>query len=411
MLQGPIGPFFAEMYKALSRQGFSVTRFTFNAGDRLFAKHEDCTCFAGDLAEWEEVFRTEVTQSWPEAVILFGANRPIHKVARRIAKEYGVSVICLEEGYLRSGYVTCELGGNNQHSPLTKWSYCAESRARMNTPTQPKQPAPVSSSFRIQCCWGALYYLIRDVFSGPEEENLFHRAKERPLPLAWSWAKHMCRRSLAHIADAQAIQRLYRNPGYVLVPLQVSHDSQIKTAARGWNTRKLIRSCLEAHAYEPDKQQVVFKLHPLERAGPRLKRQILQLAKQLGLPPGSVQVVAAGQMGKLASKASGMIVINSTSAFSALHHGIPVLVMGDAIFRHASIVTTGETPADIKAFFKMRYAKRQDQINAFIADLKMQSLIPGDFYVANGREIAIAEILKELNKQTINTDAGHIALV
>jgi capsular polysaccharide export protein len=283
-------------------------------------------------------------------------------------------------------------------------------RRLLNAGRQSKSPAPGISSFRIQCLWAALYYFVRDMFSGADEAQLFHRTKERPVPLALSWAAHMVRRSVAHVTEPRVIRALYRNPGYILVPLQVSRDSQLLTASRGWNTKKLIRSCLEALRDAPEKQRIVFKLHPLERSGARLKRNILQQAKQLGIAPDQVQVINTGQMGKLASHAGGMIVINSTSAFSALHHAVPVLVLGNAIFRHESVVTTGETRADVKEFFNVRQAKPQSCIDAFIDDLKTQSLIPGDFYVASGREIAIAEILEELNKQPILMDARRKAL-
>ncbi len=410
LLQGPVGPFFAEMHRAFAAQGFSVKRFTFNAGDRLFAARDDCIRFTGDLADWEAVFRVELTQDWPEAIILFGANRPVHQVARRVAKEFGVNVISLEEGYLRSGYITCEPGGNNQHSPLTNWTLPVNDRLLPNAGTPSKKAVPGISSFRTQCLWAALYYLVRDMFSGAAEAQLFHRTKERPASLALSWAAHMVRRGVAHLTEPPAIRELYRNPGYILVPLQVSRDSQLLTASRGWNTKKLIRSCLEALRDAPEKQRIIFKLHPLERAGARLKRNILQQAKQMGIAPDQVQVINTGQMGKLASHAGGMIVINSTSAFSALHHNVPVLVLGHAIFRHETVVTTGDTRSDIKQFFRVRHAKPQSDIDAFIDDLKTQSLIPGDFYVASGRVIAIAEILEKLNKQPILMDARRKAL-
>jgi len=104
-------------------------------------------------------------------------------------------------------------------------------------------------------------------------------------------------------------------------------------------------------------------------------------------------------MGELTKQSSGMVVINSTSAFSALHHGVPVLVLGDAIFRHDAIVTLGETEADISAFFKIRHAKSRLLVDAFIAELKSQSVIPGDFYVSRGRQIAIAGIVGKLKQQ------------
>ncbi len=55
------------------------------------------------------------------AIILFGCERPAHLVALHLSRLYGINVLCREEGYLETGYVTCEMGGNNRHSPLTNW--------------------------------------------------------------------------------------------------------------------------------------------------------------------------------------------------------------------------------------------------------------------------------------------------
>lgn len=101
-------------------------------------------------------------------------------------------------------------------------------------------------------------------------------------------------------------------------------------------------------------------------------------------------------MGDLAAHASGMVVINSTSAFSALHHNTPVLVLGEAVFRHKEIVTLGKNKYDIAAFFKVRRSKSRRMIEKFFSDLKVASLLTGDFYVAAGRKVAIEGILKRL---------------
>ena len=93
-----------------------------------------------------------------------------------------------------------------------------------------------------------------------------------------------------------------------------------------------------------------------------------------------------------------MVVINSTSAFSALHHNVPVLVLGEAVYRHEDVVTTGKTEADVEAFFKLRHAKQRDVIDAFLGCLKAGHLIPGDFYAASGRQVAIAGIIAKINQ-------------
>lgn len=397
LLQGPVGPFFSELQEALSVAGFVTRRVVFNAGDKLFAPQRNCTYFTGTLCEWETWLRFELAQNAPDAIVLFGSSRPAHKVARRLADRCGIDLLSLEEGYLRSGYVSCERGGNNQHSPMVKWrpgllTRCSRSDA---APAAAEQP----SSFTTMSFWAAAYYLVRDLASKPSDTHLFHRQRERVVPLAMSWGIHLLRRIASRITEYPARRALRRRPGYLLVPLQVSSDSQLQTAARGWSTSRLIEASLIALRANPVGQRVVFKLHPLERESAAIKQHIFRRAAELGVDQHHIRVLHSGRIGELTKQSSGMIVINSTSAFSALYHGVPVLVLGEAVFRHDALVTLCETEADIAAFFKIRHAKPRLLVDAFIEELKSQSLIPGDFYVSRGRQNAIAGIVGKLKQQ------------
>lgn len=396
LLQGPVGPFFSDLYTALLKEGFSARRVTFNAGDHLFAPHEDCVRFSGDAFAWETWLRFEFAQNTPDAIVFFGANRPAHNKARHLAKLYGIDVLSLEEGYLRSGYVSCEMGGNNEHSPLVNW------RPKPLTKGGIPDPAPASdaqpSSYATMGFWAAAYYLVRDFASKPSAEHLFHRKKERIAPLTMSWGVHLLRRLAARITEFPARQGSRRWQGYLLIPLQVAGDSQLQGAARGWSTSRLIDASLTALRASPVGQRVVFKLHPLERKSARIKRQIIRRADELGVDLTRFRVLHSGRIGDLTKQSSGMVVINSTSAFSALHHNIPILVLGEAVFRHHTIVTLGETEEDVTAFFKLRHAKSHDHIKLFFAEIKSQSLIPGDFYVSRGRRVAISGIIHKLQQ-------------
>lgn len=397
LLQGPVGPFFAELQEALSVSDFATRRIVFNAGDKFFAPQRNCAYFTGTLCEWETWLRFELAQNAPDAIVLFGSNRPAHKIARRLAELHRIDVLSLEEGYLRSGYVSSELGGNNQHSPMVNW------RPELLTPGGRAGAAPAAgaqpSSFTTMSFWAAAYYLVRDLASKPSDTHLFHRQRERVVPLAMSWGIHLLRRIASRITEYPARRALRRRPGYILVPLQVSSDSQLQAAARGWSTSRLIEASLMALRANPVGQRVVFKLHPLERESAAFKRLIFRKAAELRVDRRHIRVLHSGRMGELTKQTSGMVVINSTSAFSALHNGVPVLVLGDAIFRHDAIVTLGETEADISAFFQIRHAKSRLLVDAFIAELKSQSVIPGDFYVSSGRQIAIAGIVGKLKQQ------------
>ncbi len=355
LLQGPVGLFFAELQEALSVAGFVTRRIVFNAGDKFFAPQRNCVYFTGTLSDWETWLRSELAQNAPDAVVLFGSNRPAHKVARRLAELHRIDLLSLEEGYLRSGYVSCELGGNNQHSPMVNW------RPKLLTPGGRADAAPAAgaqpSSFTTMSFWAAVYYLVRDLASKPSDTHLFHRKRERILSLAQSWAMHLLRRSAARIIEFPNRQALSRRRDYLLIPLQVSNDSQILSAARGWSTSRLIEASLMALRANPHAPLVIFKLHPLERGSSGIKRLILRRAAEIGVASNRIRILHSGRMGELTKQSSGMVVINSTSAFSALHHGVPVLVLGDAIFRHDAIVTLGETEADISAIFKIRHAR------------------------------------------------------
>lgn len=397
LLQGPVGPFLAELQTALSAAGFATRRVTFNAGDNFFAPSQDCTHFSGTQFEWETWIRFEFAQNTPDAIVLFGSNRPAHKIARCLAELYGIDVLSLEEGYLRSGYISFEPGGNNQHSPMVNW------RPKLLTPGRGVDAAPAAgaqpSSFATMAFWAASYYLVRDFVSKPSDAYLFHRKRERVVPLALSWGVHFLRRFAARITELPTKRELGHGQGYVLIPLQVSSDSQLQLAARGWSTSRLIEASLMALRANPNCQRVVFKLHPLERESAEIKNSILRRADELGVDRNRIRILHSGRMGELTKRSSGMVVINSTSTFSALHHSVPILVLGDAVFRHDAIVTLGETEADIAAFFKIRHAKSRLLVDAFIAELKSQSLIPGDFYVSSGRQIAIAGIVGKLKQQ------------
>jgi capsular polysaccharide export protein len=389
LLQGPVGPFFSELCAALTSQQYTVKHVLFNAGDQFFSTQNSCTRFSGNETEWEKWLSFELSQNRPDMIILFGALRPAHKIARKISTAYAVPVLSLEEGYLRSGYITCELGGNNQHSPLANW----KPSNHVSKDANPKLANLVASSFFTMSYWGVLYYLIRDTFSSKLDDALFHRVRERPISLSSRWFTHTLRRFFARALENRPIKNLSSNNPYTLVPLQIANDSQLLMGSRGWDTDKMIHACLRGLSRSDVNQRIVFKLHPLDPSGATAKVKIHQHAKQLGIASGRVRVLHTGRIGDLTRNANGMVVINSTSAFSALHHNIPLLVLGDAVYRHEEIVTLAETAADVERFFEFRRAMNRGRIDAFFSDLKSQSLLRGDFYAKEGRRVAIKEII------------------
>jgi capsular polysaccharide export protein len=398
LLQGPVGPFFKELQEKLSEVGYSVKRVLFNSGDSLFSSGQGCVRFTGTLDAWKSWLQFEILQNRPDCIVLFGSSRPAHKMARHLADQFGIQVLSLEEGYLRAGYITAEQGGNNQHSPLVAWKHDARMPSDIGKRIESK---PMRSSFAVMSLWGATYYLARDLLSRRTDEELFHRPRESVLFLSWRWFAQMQRRAAAWITEIPLRRALHRNPGFILVPLQVSNDSQIQLAARGWTTRRLVDQCLMALAQNNPHQTCVFKLHPLERLNNKITRMIDQRARSLGIDQKNYKILHTGRIGDLTAHSSGMVLINSTSGFSALHHGVPLLVLGDAIYRHEEIATIGKDQKDIVDFCRLRQSKSPEAIAAFFEAVKSQSLLSGDFYVSAGRKEAIRNIVQKLNDITV----------
>ena len=110
-------------------------------------------------------------------------------------------------------------------------------------------------------------------------------------------------------------------------------------------------------------------------------------------------MLESGKIGMLTQHAGGMIVINSTSAFSALHHRVPLLVLGNAIFRREAIATIGHNAESITEFVTHRKSKNPADIDAFIETVKAHALLPGDFYARKTQRLTAQYITSKAKTQ------------
>ena len=118
-LQGPHGPFFAQLAKMLRHAGARCIRVGFNRGDQAFwSPMSDYIAFRHDHSAWPETFERILTEHHVTDLVLYGDTRAIHAQAIEIAKARGIKIHVFEEGYLRPYWVTYERNGSNGHSRL-----------------------------------------------------------------------------------------------------------------------------------------------------------------------------------------------------------------------------------------------------------------------------------------------------
>lgn len=375
----------------------------FHAGDRLYARRRKRLVFNGGAGEWRDWLGSVLTAAQPDRIVLFGCERAIHAVAREEAAARGIEVLSLEEGYVRPGYITAERGGNNWLSPLAGRLPPEDFRAG-------EEPAERRDfrGFGAMCRHGALYYTARGLFTGLAQRELFHRRLDLLAELV-VWPRNLYRRMAGSMRAFATLQHLleHHDGGYTLVPLQVAGDAQLGRAALGWTNQRLIVEVLRSFAAAaPAGQRLVFKIHPLERGRSRDRELILQTARLLGIAE-RVEVIDNGSLGLLTRHAARVITINSTSGLSAIFHGVPLLVVGEALYAHPVLATCAHGQPDFDAFWRSRHVAAAALRRRYLAWVRSRCLLPGDFYSRDGIRTACHSLLEVLRARESATPAAQ----
>ena len=111
-LQGPHGPFYGELGRALRVAGCKVYRVGFNRGDQYYWPLMDCYLkFNEPQDKWRQWLGRLIDRKQVTDLVMYGDTRSIHQVAREEANLRGLAIHCFEEGYLRPYWITYERGG------------------------------------------------------------------------------------------------------------------------------------------------------------------------------------------------------------------------------------------------------------------------------------------------------------
>ena len=401
LLQGPVGPFFARLGRRLVSAGIPCRRVVFNAADEVFSGRwlrnaaEIRVCREGENG-WAEWLAEELDRAPPAVVVLFGCERDRHATARHLCAEAGIPVLCLEEGYVRPGYVTAEWGGNNRLSPIGEATLPQIKAAQ----GEALAPAAHGHAFRAMAMWGAFYYTLR-VIGMPFFPATQHH-KDRPLiPESFRWLRNPWRNwrhsRRNHAKALWLIEHL--NGRFYVVPLQVRDDMQLVKAGRGWTNDRLIEKTIASFArHAPADRHLVIKVHPLERGHSDALERTRHLAARHGVAD-RVVALDGESIGLLTSASAGMITVNSTSAFSAMHRHVPLGVLGDAMFRRDDLAVPLETPRDIDAFWRCAKARPRRRLDAFLHYMSVKALVPGDYYRRDNAKIAARNIVDKIERE------------
>jgi capsular polysaccharide export protein len=374
LLQGLMGPFFQRLGKGLRKAGHEVFKVNFNGGDRAYWGLPNGIDYKGTLAEWPEAFDNLLVKHRITDVMLFGDCRDHHMGALEICRGHGIKVWVFEEGYVRPDWVTMETGGVNGHSLLSRDPQWYRDRAALLPPVP--QHRKVSSSFRSRALQG-LWYNTTDVLTRWRYPGWRTHRPWHPLVEGVGWARKLMQRDERQERGEALLSRLQdEKAGYFLFPLQLDSDAQIRLHSPFAGMIEAIKLVLQSFAeHAPMGTRLVVKEHPLDNGVRDWQLETADLAQRFGIAD-RVDYLAWGDIETIAERALGMVTVNSTSGTLALARGVPVIVLGKAVYDLADLTFqngldrfwTEATPPDAATFA------------AFYRVLIDECLIPGGFF-------------------------------
>lgn len=398
LLQGLMGPLFRRLGQGLIAAGHQVHKVNFNGGDRAFWRLPNGIDYRGTLADWPEAFAALIDEIGATDVVLFGDCRDHHMPAIRICRDLGVPVHVFEEGYIRPDWVTLELGGVNGHSSLPRDPAWYRATAAALPPVPPH--AQVPSSFRRRALEG-LGYNVADVLSRWYYPGWSNHRPWHPMVEGMGWFRKLRRRKEREDSAAVLMARLTASKApYFLFPLQLDSDAQIRLHspfAGIADALRLVVGSFAAHA--PAGARLVVKEHPLDN-GVRDWRQVTaDMAALFGVED-RVDYLAWGDIVAVTRGAQGVVTINSTSGTFALAEGLPVVVLGHAVYDIADITYQN----GIDAFWNDPVPPSPETFAAFRRVLIERCLIPGGFFSEEALEKVVRHAVARLEGHPITPE-------
>lgn len=393
LLQGPVGPFFSRFTDHLTSCGHNVQHVVFHAGDYFFSRPKQrVVCFGGGQ-KWRQWLTEKLDSKQIDVIIFYGSERPAHKIACELGKLHNVEIISLEEGYIRTGYITVEKFANNSNSPLAGKIPDVSFRPMKKA----KDLLETKNNMLLIYYYGTLYFNFRGWFSSAKQRELFHR--HVPLVVEWGrWIRNIYRKLTTQNKNDIIVHKILNqwSEKYFIIPLQVAADVNLQNAAMGWDTPRLIKQSIISFAKAaPSDMKLVFKVHPMERGHSRIAPLVVKLAKQHNVSD-RVIVIDDGSLGEITSQSAGMITINSSSGLSAIFHGVPLLVIGKAIYTNSVLAVCANGEPNFDEFWNSKHVATPEFRKTYLSWIVEKALVPGDYYSGQGIDLACKSISEKI---------------
>ena len=386
-IQGPPGPFFRLLGEALRKAGCGVHRINLSGGDR-FDWPAGATNYRGTMSAWPMFFDRFVCSHKITDLVIYGDCRPVHQAAVRMARLRGVRVFVFEEGYIRPDWMTLERDGVNGHSAFDRDPELIMASSRW-VPEIPELP-PITGSFRRRA--RDSYWHYHHVVTGRLHFPFYRTHRSHSIiGEGIGWLVKFAR-TRSRTERAEEVLAATDGKKYVLFPLQLTGDYQIRAHSPFGSMPQAVDYVLESFAaHAPEDLLLLVKEHPLDASWRNWRAYLRRRARRLGIEH-RVHCIDGGDLEQLSASSAGMVCVNSTSGTLALENGIPVVVLGDAVYDVPGITHQG----GLDQFWTKPERPDRQLYAAFKKLLHAKCLVRGGLASASATEILVQNSVERL---------------
>ena len=330
---GPIGNFFSRLAMHLEQRGVPVWKVSFPLREFGFPARRRLA-YSGSMQDFRAFLLAEIEARSIRHLFMYGDFIDPHRIAIDLVKELNadperrdkIDAWVFELGYVRPNFVSLERERVNARSSLNRGlDYY---RSLPGVETIPAAPLPPGIRWRK---WWKMPTFILHAFTHYRIIDGPHKLQPNPSYLL-AQAHGLLRKYVYALTERSILRSLQDGTPYILVPLQVSSDSQITLSSDYEGMEPFIAeliSSFAAHGLAADR--LVFKHHPRDRGYNHYGRLISRLARSYGISE-RVLYFHDGPLGPILKRAKAVVTVNSTVGLQALYHATPTKVLGRTFY-------------------------------------------------------------------------------
>ena len=371
-LQGLPGPSMRLIARQLEQGRHRVSRINFNGGD-LADWGWSGMSYRGSCAAFGSWVSALCQKRGVTDIVLFGDERPLHRAAIAAARELGLDVHVLDEGYLRPNSVAIEFWRNGLpwQAPRSL-SECA-ARGRDSLPE-----AAIASRFSRRLSEVMTYGLWTVLLTPLFPRYRSHRPSS-PLVEALLWVRRTIWRRDEQRRSRAALAALGEAP-FFLFPLQLDGDAQLQHRSSFPTMAAAAEQIMASFARTaPGHISLVIKRHPFDPDRLGWRRLIGEAGARFGIGA-RLHFAEFADLDRLLDRCLGVITVNSTVGGLALRRGKPVHVLGEALYAMPGLASQG----DPDRFWSAPEPIEPDAYAQFSRALNSECLVNAGFHSRDG---------------------------